>query len=76
MKNNLFLHQKICHGRRFHIGVIRKCHGRFSAFHDYRPYHYNGSGYSKLYTVISGERKLFLKAVNSDQGSEAGNLSR
>ena len=48
----------------------------FSVFHDYHPYHYNGSGYSKLYTVISGERKLFLKAVNPETGSEAENLSR
>lgn len=48
----------------------------FWVFHDFQPYHYNGSGYSKLYTVISGERKLFLKAVNPDTGSEAENLSR
>ena len=29
-----------------------------------------------MYTVISGERKLFLKAVNRQEGSEAENLAR
>ena len=63
-------------GEGFTSGSFGNVMDGFSAFHDYRPYHYNGSGYSRLYTVISGERKLFLKAVNPEQGSGAENLSR
>ena len=37
---------------------------------------YSGAGYSVLYTVISGERKLFLKALNREQGGSAENLAR
>lgn len=37
---------------------------------------YSGAGYSVLYTVISGERKLFLKALNQKQGASAENLAR
>ena len=48
----------------------------FSKFHDYQLVHVSGAGYSVLYTVISGERKLFLKAVNRQEGSEAENLAR
>ena len=48
----------------------------FSKFHDYQLVPVSGAGYSVLYTVISGERKLFLKAVNRQEGSEAENLAR
>lgn len=48
----------------------------FSKFHDYRQLPYSGAGYSVLYTVISGERKLFLKALNREQGASAENLTR
>ena len=45
-------------------------------FHDYRKVEHNGSGYSKFYTVISGGRKLFLKAINPESGSTTENISR
>lgn len=48
----------------------------FSKFHDYKQLPYCGAGYSVLYTVISGERKLFLKALNREQGALAENLAR
>ena len=48
----------------------------FSKFHDYQLVPVSGAGYSVLYTVVSGERKLFLKAVNRQEGSEAENLAR
>lgn len=48
----------------------------FSRFHDYKQLSYSGAGYSVLYTVISGERKLFLKALNREQGALAENLAR
>lgn len=48
----------------------------FSKFHDYGQLPYSGAGYSVLYTVISGERKLFLKALNREQGVSAENLAR
>ena len=48
----------------------------FSKFHDYRQLPYYGAGYSVLYTVLSGERKLFLKALNRQQGVSAENLAR
>lgn len=48
----------------------------FSKFHDYKRLPYSGAGYSVLYTVISGERKLFLKALNRKQGASAENLAR
>lgn len=48
----------------------------FSKFHDYQLVPVSGAGYSVLYTVISGERKLFLKAVNRQEGSETENLAR
>ena len=46
----------------------------FSKFHDYTLQ--NNSGYCDLYTVISGERKLFLKAARKDSGAYAENLAR
>ena len=48
----------------------------FSKFHDYKEILYDGSGSCKLYTVISGERKLFLKAANDEKGNLAENLAR
>ena len=48
----------------------------FSKFHDYKQMPYSGAGYSVLFTVISGERKLFLKALNREQGTSAENLAR
>ena len=47
-----------------------------SRFHDYREVERVGSGYSKFYTVISGGRKLFLKAINPEDGSTTENISR
>ncbi len=48
----------------------------FSKFHDYQEVSYDGSGRCKLFTVISGERKLFLKAANDETGSLAENMAR
>ena len=48
----------------------------YSQFHDYRRLPYHGAGYSVLYSVLSGERKLFLKALNREQGTSAENLAR
>ncbi|MBQ6277061.1 MAG: serine/threonine protein kinase [Bacteroidales bacterium] len=45
-------------------------------FHDYREVEHDGSGYSKFYTVISGSRKLFLKAINPENGSTTENVTR
>lgn len=47
-----------------------------SRFHDYREVERDGAGYSKFYTVISGGRKLFLKAINPENGSTTENVSR
>lgn len=48
----------------------------FQQFHDYREIPHNGAGYSRLYTVISGGRKLFLKAINPEDGNITENISR
>ena len=48
----------------------------FSKFHDYQQVAYKGSGSCKLYTVISGERKLFLKAASDEKGILAENIAR
>ena len=48
----------------------------FSHFHDYKELPYEGSGNCKLYTVISGERKLILKAANKEKGSLTENIAR
>ena len=48
----------------------------FSKFHDYQQIVYEGSGRCKLYTVISGERKLLLKAANDETGNLAENMAR
>ncbi len=47
-----------------------------SRFHDYLEVEREGAGYSKFYTVISGGRKLFLKAINPENGSTTENISR
>ena len=47
-----------------------------SRFHDYQEVEHDGAGYSKFYTVISGGRKLFLKAINPKNGSTTENVSR
>lgn len=47
-----------------------------SRFHDYREVEREGAGYSKFYTVISGGRKLFLKAISPENGSTTENISR
>ena len=47
-----------------------------SRFHDYREVEHESSGYSKFYTVISGGRKLFLKAINPENGSTTENVTR
>ncbi|MBR6068935.1 MAG: serine/threonine protein kinase [Bacteroidales bacterium] len=47
-----------------------------SRFHDYREVEREGAGYSKFYTVISGGRKLFLKAINTEDGNTTENLNR
>lgn len=45
-------------------------------FHDYQEVEHDGAGYSKFYTVISGGRKLFLKAISPENGSTTENISR
>ncbi len=45
-------------------------------FHDYQEVEHDGAGYSKFYTVISGGRKLFLKAINPENGGTTENISR
>ncbi len=57
-------------------GSFGKMAESISKLHDYQLFKQGSAGYSILYTVISGERKLFLKAVNCEQGSEAENLAR
>ena len=48
----------------------------FDKFHDYQRMPFQGAGYSVLYTVLRGERKLFLKALNQEQGASAEHLAR
>lgn len=60
----------------FTSGSFGKIAEGFSKFHDYRQLPYHGAGYSVLYTVLSGERKLFLKALNPKQGATTENLVR
>ena len=61
---------------RYTSGSFGEMSDGFSKFHDYKQLPYTGAGYSVLYTVISGERKLFLKALNREQGGSAENLAR
>ena len=60
----------------FTSGSFGEMVASYSQFHDYRRLPYHGAGYSVLYSVLSGERKLFLKALNRDQGVMAENLAR
>lgn len=60
----------------FTSGSFGEMSDGFSKFHDYKRLPYSGAGYSVLYTVISGERKLFLKALKQKQGASAENLAR
>ena len=60
----------------FTSGSFGEMSDGFFKFHDYKQLPYSGAGYSVLYTVISGERKLFLKALNQEQGTTAENLAR
>lgn len=60
----------------FTSGSFGEMSDGFSKFHDYKQLPYSGAGYSVLYTVISGERKLFLKALNQKQGASAESLAR
>lgn len=60
----------------FTSGSFGKMAEGFSKFHDYRQLPYHGAGYSVLYTVLSGERKLFLKALNRQQGVTTENHAR
>ena len=48
----------------------------FDKFHDYQRMPFQGAGYSVLYTVLSGERKLFLKALNQELGASAEHVVR
>ena len=61
---------------RYTSGSFGEMSDGFSKFHDYKQLPYRGAGYSILFTVISGERKLFLKALNRQQGALAENLAR
>lgn len=60
----------------FTSGSFGEMEEGFSKFHDYRQLPCHGVGYSVLYTVLSGERKLFLKALNQKQGATTENLVR
>ena len=60
----------------FTSGSFGEMSNGFSKFHDYKQLPYSGAGYSVLYTVISGERKLFLKALDRERGASAENLAR
>ena len=60
----------------FTSGSFEEMAEGFSKFHDYKQMSYHGAGYSVLYTVLSGERKLFLKALNQKQGASTENYAR
>lgn len=60
----------------FTSGSFGEVKDGFFKFHDYKQLPYRGAGYSVLYTVLSGERKLFLKALNQEQGATTENLAR
>ena len=63
-------------GEHFTSGPFSEITGNFSYFHDYQRTSSWGAGYSDLYTVLSGERKLFLKALNKEHGASTENLAR
>ena len=60
----------------FTSGSFGEMEESISKFHDYQRMPFQGAGYSVLYTVLSGERKLFLKALNQEQGASAEHLAR
>lgn len=60
----------------FTSGSFGEMADSFSKYHDYQRLPFQGAGYSVLYTVISGERKLFIKALNKEGGSSTENLAR
>lgn len=60
----------------FTSGSFGKIADSFSSFHDYQRMPFQGAGYSVLYTVLSGERKLFLKALNQERGASTENIAR
>ena len=60
----------------FTSGSFGKMANDFAKFHDYKQLSCHGAGYSVLYSVISGERKLFLKALKQEQGTSTENLAR
>ena len=60
----------------FTSGSFGEMSDSFSKFHDYQRMPFKGAGYSVLYTVLSGGRKLFLKALNRDLGASAEHLAR
>ena len=60
----------------FTSGSFGEMEDSLTKFHDYRQLPYRGAGYSVMYTVLSGERKLFLKALNQEQGASTENLLR
>lgn len=60
----------------FTSGSFGEMEESFSKFHDYQRMPFQGAGYSVLYTVLSGERKLFLKALNQEQGASTEHLAR
>lgn len=60
----------------FTSGSFGKMEDSYSKFHDYQRMPFQGAGYSVLYTVLSGGRKLFLKALNQEQGASAEHLAR
>lgn len=63
-------------GEHFTSGSFAEMTDGISSFHDYQQISFPGAGYSVLYTVLSGERKLFLKALNKEYGASAENLAR
>jgi serine/threonine protein kinase len=60
----------------FTSGSFGEMSDSFSKFHDYQRMPFKGAGYSVLYTVLSGGRKLFLKALNRELGASAEHLAR
>ena len=60
----------------FTSGSFGEMAAGFDKFHDYQLMPFQGAGYSVLYTVLRGERKLFLKALNQEQGASAEHLAR
>ena len=45
-------------------------------FHDYKTLETQGAGYAVLYSVVSGRRRLLLKAAKTENGKTAENLMR